>query len=908
MRRRSCLGCGAAFLLSASLVVTAVAQPHQVNISGATLFANFFTKEASTNDFINVDNDTKFVDPTCLFLNPQDCIEVPNAGFDPCPCFQSGWTVYVDQLAPSFNPPNTCLLPYPPTWWVVNYRGVGSGNGLADLRDFALKGTIPQTPPADFGYINRVKYAELGQIIGIGGCSQGPSGTPTEWAQTSIDLAVMDVPTTWFVTQPGSPAWHRLPTQPGYGNNPRKSWNANQSNKLKSLCDSANPNLCLNVNIANPDDRTVFDTEIAWVPIAFIANRGALPNANTSAIRVSELQHLFVTGRLPNGRNPIAATRDAGSGTRNGAMNSIGVDPSWGIGDNLGLKQENAKLTLLGNHFLPTHCGGSGIIEDVVKNHRLAIGYTGLAGSSRAVGDALAGRYEILDVIFDDRGGTMPVRPKINTVLDNCDPNYGYAVGGNETFASVGDPFETDPNSPAYMNNQAAADYLRNMVASINATVAVPGGSESYFMPGELLAKEYFLTAALDCLPDPLNPTSLIPNANLNQPLQDWIRANNGLGVGGDTPAFGSVNVANKVPVRAKASDYTCAGGFDPPGIVWPDDPNPPLCDPNTPWTPKPQCDCPYPPRGFYSDGTDGTVGYVNRQGGANLAYGANLNLRNRIAGDFNGDSVCSIDDIPAMMLAIYDVAQFVAADQAAGYSSATNPVVVEIIGDFNGDGNFDCRDVRYFCDGLALDPTTGKLRRWEAFKRVDDAWFALTGDDNYFNTTIYDRNGNPRPWVRGAAAADVAGAALVAPGAAPIGYDCRVNCTDVRYIDTHFGDWADLNQAALMDLSADVNDDLKVDCRDVFWVEWLMGSFCTGLTSPCGYCKGDVNGDGWVNFGDINPFVQYLSNPQGWFNNYPDANPANADINEDGFVNFADINPFVSLLSSGGGQPIPCQ
>ncbi len=86
------------------------------------------------------------------------------------------------------------------------------------------------------------------------------------------------------------------------------------------------------------------------------------------------------------------------------------------------------------------------------------------------------------------------------------------------------------------------------------------------------------------------------------------------------------------------------------------------------------------------------------------------------------------------------------------------------------------------------------------------------------------------------------------------------------------------------------------------------MGSFCTGLTSPCGYCKGDVNGDGWVNFGDINPFVQYLSNPQGWFNAYPNANPANADINEDGFVNFADINPFVTLLSSGGGQPIPCQ
>ncbi len=897
----------AALLLVAMVGATAWAQPHQVNISGATLFANFFTKEASTNDFINVDNDMKWIDPTCIFSNPNDCIQVPNAGFDPCPCLQSGWTDYVDQLAPAFNPPNSCLLPFPPTWWVVNYRGVGSGNGLADLRDFALTGVIPQTPPTDFGYINRVKYAELGQVVGIGGCPAGPSGTPSQWAQTSIDLAVMDVPTTWFVTQPGAPSWHRLPGQAGYGLNPRKSWNANQSNKLKSLCETGNPNNCLNINVTNPDNRTVFDTEIAWVPIAFIANRGALPDANADTLRVTELQYLFVTGRLPSGRNPIAATRDAGSGTRNGAMNSIGVDPSWGVGDNLGLKQENAKLTLLGNHFLPTHCGGSGIIEDVVKNHRLAIGYTGLAGSSRAVGDALAGRYEILNVIFDDRGGTLAVRPKIDTCLDNCNPDLGYAVGGPETFATVGDPFETNPGSPAYMVNQHAADYLRNMVASINATVAVPGGSESYFMPGELLAKEYFLSAGLDCLQDPFNPTNLVPNPNLNQTLQDWIRANNGLGVGGDTPAFGSVNVANKVPVRAKASDYTCAGGFDPPGIVWPDDPNPPLCDPNTPWTPQPQCDCAYPPRGFYSDGTDGGVGYVNRQGGANLVYGANLNLRNRITGDFNGDGRCNINDITKMMQALHNVAQYVADDQTAGYSNATNPVVVEILGDFNGDGNFDCRDVRYFCDGLALDPTTGKLRRWEAFQRVDDAWFALTGDDNYFNTNIYDRNGNPRPWVRGASAADVAGAAYTAPGAAPVGYDCRVDCADVRYIDLNFGNWNNPDHAAVMDLSCDLDDDLTVGCRDIFKLYPLMGSTCANLTHACGLCKGDVNGDHWVDFGDINPFVLYMSNPAGWLATYPDANPANGDINEDGFVDFGDINPFVSLLASLGGQPYPC-
>jgi hypothetical protein len=152
-----------------------------------------------------------------------------------------------------------------------------------------------------------------------------------------------------------------------------------------------------------------------------------------------------------------------------------------------------------------------------------------------------------------------------------------------------------------------------------------------------------------------------------------------------------------------------------------------------------------------------------------------------------------------------------------------------------------------------------------------------------------------------------VAGAAYTAPGAAPVGYDCRVDCTDVRYIDVNFGNWNNAEDAAVMDLSCDLDDDLTVGCRDIFKLYPLMGSYCANLTHGCGLCKGDVNGDHWVDFGDINPFVLFMSNPAGWLAAYPDANPANGDINEDGFVDFGDINPFVSLLASLGGQPYPC-
>jgi len=70
--------------------------------------------------------------------------------------------------------------------------------------------------------------------------------------------------------------------------------------------------------------------------------------------------------------------------------------------------------------------------------------------------------------------------------------------------------------------------------------------------------------------------------------------------------------------------------------------------------------------------------------------------------------------------------------------------------------------------------------------------------------------------------------------------------------------------------------------------------------------CRGDLNCDGKIDFGDINPFVLRLSNPAGYFSLYPNCPDGNGDINASGVVGFDDINPFVRLLS-GSQLPIPC-
>lgn len=69
-------------------------------------------------------------------------------------------------------------------------------------------------------------------------------------------------------------------------------------------------------------------------------------------------------------------------------------------------------------------------------------------------------------------------------------------------------------------------------------------------------------------------------------------------------------------------------------------------------------------------------------------------------------------------------------------------------------------------------------------------------------------------------------------------------------------------------------------------------------VTLDYGVLRGDLNCDGAVTYGDINPFVRVLSNRSAWLVAYPDCPVENADINWDGEISYGDINPFLALLS----------
>jgi len=74
---------------------------------------------------------------------------------------------------------------------------------------------------------------------------------------------------------------------------------------------------------------------------------------------------------------------------------------------------------------------------------------------------------------------------------------------------------------------------------------------------------------------------------------------------------------------------------------------------------------------------------------------------------------------------------------------------------------------------------------------------------------------------------------------------------------------------------------------------------------NPTARVEGDLNCDGLVDSGDINPFVLALSDPDTWQQQNPGCDIMNGDINSDGEFNLGDISPFVELLS--GGHLRPC-
>jgi hypothetical protein len=532
-----------------------------------------------------------------------------------------------------------------------------------------------------------------------------------------------------------------------------------------------------NVNYENPDEFTIYDSTVGWLPIAIISNRGT----GRENIRFSEAQYLFTTGRMPNGENLVGATRDAGSGTRNGAMNSLGIDPSWGRGDHLGGFVDSLQSDLLGPRHQPTNKGGSSRMEGAVQNNRLAIGYTGLAGASRAAQDAAAGSYEILNVCKDigdspcdccepnacpsDTHETEPgiqdsypapnegyVRPDVrpldnplrNTILDNEDPCCGYQIAGSGSFTTRGN---TDGNRNP------------NSYCTVDGVVPCP--------PTQICETDGDCEDGESCVPaDPFynpdvpaveNDTCAQFLNNIKDSIRDFSEPGTTCQLSGEACTSDAdcqdfpddfCQLGFLMPGQKLALDFFLPGGEDtvhdfcdpisysePAGgtnqflqnyirlnntLGWADGHTPAFPSSAGPGGRLPvrlSVAC----TERYSDGQQAS--YCNSPGNA-------LPVRYAVHGDFNQNGAREVGD----------AARLVQAWRAPRAYFAANNIVPEIFGDFNGDGSLTKEDLRYWADGLAMVSATPACAGEQGW-RLDRMAGAIAIDD------AMDALGVPFPW-----------------------------------------------------------------------------------------------------------------------------------------------------------------
>lgn len=886
----SCVGVSGAWAQQ----VPAAPSGNVVNLSGATLLLNYVTRRGAYNDFIDVDGNGvagSLGSPTIQDLAPPGSTsgywvftyrsvgsingfrELLYWGNDSDPAT----TDYFESSAVLGEPAESGTAPYPALPPTTSAYPIGLGFYVVDgSQPTGWRAEVSGTAGTpDNAWVNRTQYVTGGIPTGAYNLAN-PGGNPNSSNPSSlvvipgggsggiqIDLAILDVPGRWAAQSAGTASPFLKPGAAGYGSNPRTA--TTPAGVPITTADGTNqlPALPSGFNFFDPDNpaaangRTLFDTTLFWAPIAPVTNFGT----GMTQVNVSDLQHGFATGRLRSGENLVFITRDVGSGTRNGWQNTIGVSPDFGVGENCNGRVSSSANDLLGPNFRPANKSSNSRVENTVLNHRLAIGYVGaelgvtsgwLLGGSNARADFLAVRN---DFTLNDptatsyTGASAFSRPSIDKVLHN-DKN-GFVLGGPAALVSRGDPLAEplaqggNNSGRPKMRSQAAAKWVNNVKRSIENFTAVPSDPDNLGMPGELAATQFILSASLDNLHSLQVPTTLVSNGTLNPALQTYTLANNVLA----NPAYAAFNTAG-IGRSARTT-----------GVV-------------------------------YSDGVAGGANY-RRQSGAAQSYSSTLPLRNKVCGDFNGDGLRNLNDIPDMILAWNQRnggAAWIAPNGTGAIAGAPgSDAIIEILGDFNGDGNFgntggaspapDTKDVRYFADGLAIDPGTGRLNRDRGFTEVD-----FNHGCNFFGTIMGNDASIPMEvWHGGVSRFDVAGAVGVTPGWAPTGADSRIDGKDIDYIYAQFkknsriidgaANWLDLNEAAFFDLSADMNGDLVVDQADV---DEILG--ITGLNTN----YGDVNLDGKVDAADIAIITANLGTvPATW---------ARGDVNGDGVINGADL------------------
>jgi hypothetical protein len=183
-------------------------------------------------------------------------------------------------------------------------------------------------------------------------------------------------------------------------------------------------------------------------------------------------------------------------------------------------------------------------------------------------------------------------------------------------------------------------------------------------------------------------------------------------------------------------------------------------------------------------------------------------------------------------------------------------------------------------------DYPTNRNTFWASVAAAGGRTYCCGHDHFYDHTRIDDQDGNP--------AGDLHQLIVAAAGAPLYTFDGVYDGDNGGYVPIEQY-YASQYGYVVIEI-----DGLQVS---VIWVQRVSaGNYVD--TETWGYLvtppprAGDLNCDGVIDFGDINPFVLALTDLGAWQARYAGCPDANGDINGDGSVGFGDINPFIALLT----------
>jgi hypothetical protein len=219
-------------------------------------------------------------------------------------------------------------------------------------------------------------------------------------------------------------------------------------------------------------------------PVAITAT-GLVANPGTGLVEVNrtDAQFLQAAGRLSNGADFNVATRDVNSGTLNVAALNVGLDPSFAVGENdsgTGGGTSEDTINVAGMKFTGKNSGGSNL-RPTVQNNRMAFGHLSLSDSRS--GNANDGSRPLRTLYYNDTAngsgsGYLPDLDNITsgnyklwqqeqyiTVKQISPANSGLSVSAwsalsDSTTGIRGDNTGND-----------VADYRQNILGSISPTV-----------------------------------------------------------------------------------------------------------------------------------------------------------------------------------------------------------------------------------------------------------------------------------------------------------------------------------------------------------------------------------------------------------------------------------------------------